>query len=176
MPLLVPNIIVISLPMNDAGETISVDEAYQRCLALLARREHSQWELTKKMQQHGVNSEIIDAVLSRLIANHYQSDERFAEVFCRSRVSRKVGAKKIRYELKQKGIDAQLAETEINQYHEQFLDNAKALIERKAPRADVALIFTDFKLKDKITRSLLNKGYDYDTIRLALENLQEETV
>lgn len=148
------------------------NDAYQRCIALLSRREHSRWELQQKMQQHGIDSEVIDRVLSRLIADNYQSDERFAEVFCRSRVARKVGVKKIRYELKQKGIDSQHAETELDKYREQFLDNAKALIERKAPRSDVTLMFSDAKLKDKTTRSLLNKGYDYDTIRLAFETLE----
>lgn len=154
--------------------TMTANEAYQRCVTLLARREHSQLELSHKMAQNGVDSEEIDAVLARLIADNYQSDERFSEVFTRSRVSRKVGAKKIRHELKQKGIDSQRAEAEIEKYHQQFLDNAQALIARKAPRGDLTAMVGDFKLREKITRSLFNKGYDYDTIQLAFELLKEE--
>lgn len=159
---------------NTAPNKTTENEAYQRCLAVLARREHSRLELRQKMQKNGVDSETIDVVLARLLADNYQSDQRFAEVFCRSRVGRKYGAKKIRYELQQKGIPAELGETYLSLYAAAFLDNAKQLIERKAPRTDMNAVFSNVKLKDKITRSLLNKGYDYDTIRLAFEVLQEE--
>lgn len=151
----------------------SESEAYQRCLAVLARREHSQQELRYKMQKNGIKETIIEHVLSRLITDNYQSDERFAEVFCRSRVGRRDGERKIRYELKQKGIDESLANQYLAQYEDAFLANAQYLIERKAPRGDLTFLFNDFKLKDKITRSLLNKGYDYNVIRLAFEILQE---
>lgn len=159
--------------MNDNPE-VSESEAYQRCLAVLSRREHSQSELRYKMQQHGVENNIIEAVLARLVADNYQSDERFAEVFCRSRVGRKYGAQKIRYELQQKGIDTALADEYLSQYTDELLYNAQTLIERKAPRGDVSALLNDFKLKNKVSRSLQNKGYDYDTIHLAFEALQEE--
>lgn len=149
-------------------------EAYNRCLALLSRREHSVAELRYKMQQNGLDDTLIESVLQRLIKDNYQSDARFTEVFTRSRVARKVGAKKIVYELKQKGIEAHLANQEIAKYRHAFLDNAKQLLTRKAPQGNIAAIFDNMKLKDKITRSLVNKGYDFDVIRLAFDVLKEE--
>ncbi|PID65150.1 MAG: hypothetical protein CR977_02215 [Gammaproteobacteria bacterium] len=150
------------------------NEVYNRCLALLSRREHSQAELRYKMQQNGVDNSIIEKVLKRLDNNNYQSDTRFTEVFCRSRVGRKDGVNKIRYQLKQKGIDVALANQFLAQYADDFLQNAQDLIIRKAPRGDISKLFYNIKVKDKITRSLLNKGYDYDTIRLAFTLLKEE--
>lgn len=153
---------------------ITEQTAYQRCIDLLSRREHSQVELRRKMQHSGVDDQLIEVVLTRLQTDNYQSDERFAEVFTRSRVARKYGAKKITYELKQKGIENHLVNQEIIKYNDDFLENAQQLIRRKAPRGDISAIFSDIKLKDKITRSLVSKGYDFDVIRLAFEILQEE--
>ncbi len=153
---------------------IAANDAYRHCLTILARREHSQQELRNKMQQRGISKDVIDSIILRLITNNYQSDTRFTEVFCRSRVGRKDGVNKIRYQLKQKGIDAALANQFLAQYADDFLHNAQDLIIRKAPRGDISKLFYDIKVKDKITRSLLNKGYDYDTIRLAYTLLKEE--
>lgn len=151
-----------------------MEGVYHRCLTVLARREHSQHELRQKMQKNGVDSESIESVLARLIEENYQSDQRFAEVFTRSRVSRKYGERKIRYELQQKGIDDSLVDEQLAQYTDEFLANAKQLIERKAPRGDITAMFADNKSKDKITRSLSHKGYAFDMIRLAFDELKEE--
>lgn len=147
--------------------------AHQTCIQLLSRREYSQQELFTKLTQQNIPSDIIDQCLNELVANNYQSDERFAEMFCRSRVNQRYGAKKITYELKQKGIDDSLITTQLATHDEQWLDNAMYLIEKKAPRGNVGEVFCDRKLKDKITRFLVGKGYDYATISLAFESLTD---
>lgn len=159
--------------MTDS-EPLSEQAAYNRCITLLSRREHSVRELRQKMSQHGVNNAVIDCVIARLIDDNYQSDGRFAEVFCRSRVARKYGPKKIRYELKQKGIDDRTINAELSKYDDDFLENAKSLIVRKLPRGNVGALRDDLKLKDKINRALANKGYDFDMIRLAFSALREQ--
>ncbi len=164
-------------PPHVATEQMFKD-GYNRCIALLSRREHSVLELTQKLSQQGCgqgyNQEVIENIIAKLISLNYQSDERFAEVFCRSRVSKKNGSRKVRYELQQKGIDDHLINREIAKYPDEFLANAISLIERKAPRGDISAIFADFKLKDKISKSLFNKGYDFDTIKQAFEIIREE--
>lgn len=151
-----------------------LDTAYQRCLQLLTRREHSLLELRQKLSQQHIDADVIETCLSRLIEENYQSDQRFAEMLCRTRISQRHGRQKIRYELKQKGINDTLAKTTLNEHEDVWVENAKHLIERKAPRGDLTKVFSDFTLKNKITRFLVGKGYDYDTISLAFEILQCE--
>lgn len=151
------------------------NQAYQRCLQWLSRREHSQRELRQKLSRYDTDPQVIDDCLSRLLAENYQSDQRFAEMFCRTRISQRHGCKKIRYELQQKGIDEILIDTTLAEYQTAWVENAAYLIQRKAPRANVGEIFNDFALKSKISRFLLGKGYDYDTINHAFELLRSES-
>ena len=75
-----------------------------RALALLARREHTRAELTRKLASYGTPEEI-DALIADLQSSHLQSDARFAEAFLRSKAGR-LGPARLRQELRQKGVDA----------------------------------------------------------------------
>ncbi|MGY0399524.1 MAG: regulatory protein RecX [Ostreibacterium sp.] len=151
--------------------TANFNTVYHSAIRLLSYREHSQFELRQKLVRQGFSDEIITAVLEQLIHENYQSDERFVEIYCRSRVNQRYGIKKIFYELQQKGISNALSKIELKQYGQKYVDNALYLIERKAPQSDVNLIFSDKKIKNKTIRFLLGRGYDYNTINLAFECL-----
>lgn len=146
--------------------------AYRHSLQLLQRREYSQHELRYKLKQQGIAVTIIEDCLQQLVADNYQSDERFAEMLTRTRVQQRQGRQKIRHELSQKGIDAEMINSQLACYTEDFFRNACYLIERKAPQGDSQRLTNDRKSCDKITRFLVGRGYDYETIRLAFESLQ----
>ena len=74
--------------------------AYDKALGLLARREHSRRELKTKLRQSGYEGEESLAAIDRLGEQHYQDDERFAEVLVRSRAAQGYGPQRIRAELK----------------------------------------------------------------------------
>lgn len=74
--------------------------AYDKALGLLARREHSRRELKTKLRQSGYEGDESTAAIDRLGEQHYQDDERFAEVLVRSRAAQGYGPQRIRAELK----------------------------------------------------------------------------
>ncbi|MBS9777936.1 MAG: regulatory protein RecX [Gammaproteobacteria bacterium] len=150
-----------------------VIQAKNICIQLLSRREYSQKELQQKLSSQEFPQDVITNCLDSLRENNYQSDDRYAEMFIRTRFNQRYGPKKINFELKQKGIDETVIKRYLSEYHDEWLDNVILLIERKAPRGDIGLIFSDRKVKDKITRFLIGKGYDYATISLAFETLQD---
>ncbi|PID58460.1 MAG: hypothetical protein CR957_00285 [Gammaproteobacteria bacterium] len=163
------------LPASDAASSpaVSENEAYQYCLGLLSRREHARRELRHKMEKAGVNAAVIECVLARLQADGYQCNQRFADSFTRSRIGKRHGIRKIRYELQQRGISDDIAEATLADYVDEELENAQVLIKRKAPKGDIASLLDDWKQKSKVIRSLINKGYDSEVIRLAFELLAE---
>jgi len=75
----------------------------------LSRREHSRFELARKLARKGFESTIIDAVLSQLQADNLLSDQRFAESFVHSRINRGYGPLRIRQELRQRGVSDDLS-------------------------------------------------------------------
>ncbi|MCW8834604.1 MAG: recombination regulator RecX [Colwellia sp.] len=73
-------------------------------VGLLARREHSEFELRQKLSLREFDADDIEQAIERLLEKAYLSDERFAQSTCRYRVSRGYGWRYIANELKQKGV------------------------------------------------------------------------
>ena len=77
----------------------------------LARREHSRVELLRKLSvDFATEPMLIDRVLDQLAAEGLQSDARFAEALVASRIRRGQGPQRIRRELAERGVDAELVE------------------------------------------------------------------
>jgi len=79
----------------------------ERAMNLLARREHSVAELVRKLSVDFDYDDIIVAI-DKLTDKNLQSDQRFAENYLRYRSQRGFGYQKIRQELKERGVDAEL--------------------------------------------------------------------
>ena len=76
------------------------------CLRLLARREHSGYELKQKLLGKGFDSLDIDKTLAEFAEQGWQNDQRFAESYARHRMNQGFGPVAISYELRQKGIES----------------------------------------------------------------------
>jgi len=75
-----------------------------KALNYLARREHSRLELKQKLLAKNFSLSEIEALLDELIANHSQSDERFAHAYVRYRKQAGFGPKRIELELRERGV------------------------------------------------------------------------
>ena len=94
---------------GDASNEPSENETYGAAVRLLARREHSQVELRRKLRTRGHRPDAVERALTRLGEYGYQSDARFAESFVRSRVDRGQGRLKIVAALRERGIEDDVA-------------------------------------------------------------------
>jgi regulatory protein len=73
-------------------------------LRLLARREHSRLELTRKLLQRQLPKAVIETVLDDYQERDWLSDERFAEAYTRQRIEAGYGLLRITGELSQRGV------------------------------------------------------------------------
>ena len=85
--------------------------AMDAALNLLARRDHSSAELSRKLVARGFAVEEIEAVISRLHALAYLDDRRYAEQWAARAVreGKAVGAR-LRLELRRRGIPPEIVE------------------------------------------------------------------
>jgi regulatory protein len=83
---------------------LSTTSLRSRALAMMARREHSQFELRQKLAELGAESTVIDTILHEFSTENWQNDRRFTEAFIRYSARKGQGALNIRQELKQRGI------------------------------------------------------------------------
>ena len=84
-------------------------------MKLLARREHSAQELAIKLEARGYAADEVAETLAALAAKSLLSDERFCETYVHHRIARGYGPLRIRHELAQRGVAAQLIEQALEQ-------------------------------------------------------------
>ena len=137
-----------------------------RAIKLLARREHSRAELTRKLAALGTREEI-DAVLATLSESGLLSDARYAAAYVRTHAER-FGAARLRQTLRQKGIAADLVEAQLGDAAmTDELARARAVWTRKFSAAPDGA-----KEWARQARFLQSRGFATDIIRKLLKEPQ----
>jgi regulatory protein len=131
---------------------------------LLARREHSARELTRKLEQRGVEKSAAAEAVAALNRDGYQSDERYAEMLVRSRVNQGFGPIRIKAELGQAGLAAELIASALQDIGADW--NARAAAAQQ--RHFSALPKTSAE-RGKQYRYLAGRGFDSGQIHAALK-------
>lgn len=97
---------------------------------LLARREHSRLELSRKLARR-YEADLVEETLDRLVREGLQCDERFAESYLRQRAQKGYGPRRISRELQQRGVSHRTAERVIRDAGIDWCASALRALERK---------------------------------------------
>jgi regulatory protein len=125
---------------------------------MLARREHSHREMLQKLSTKGFDRDAIETILVEFREKNWQSDERFAESYSRSRWHKGFGPVRIQMELKERGIDSSFDEVVDEQ------PDWNVLLEELHVKKYGEYAPLDMKERAKRTRFFLHKGYPHDMI------------
>ncbi len=148
---------------------LSESELRVAAINLLSRREYSRHEIYQKLILRTSNEIHLEQILDRLTEAGYQSDERFAESFLRSRINRNLGAMRIERELKDKGIDVDLIENVMDNETDWF-----ELAYESGKKKSQSLDLSDYKNKQKLFRYLAYRGFSMDQMQYAIERYSAE--
>ena len=102
-----------------------------RALDLLARREHSQRELKRKLLQRDFAEPVIDELLTQLIRENLLSDERFAEAYVNMRSQCGYGPWRIQQELRERGVSDALVTGLVNDSSDDWPTRARHVREKR---------------------------------------------
>ena len=144
------------------------DRVYLRKTAMdyLARREHSEQELIRKLTARGFGEILVEAAVAELVADGLLSNTRFAEAFVHSRFQRGSGPQKICAELRERGIDAGLSSLCIEAFEEQWWQRVRDVREKKFGAA----LPGDFKERSRQMRFLQQRGFTSEQISGAFKD------
>lgn len=137
-------------------EIIKYDErmrAYRDAASCLFRGMKTERELKKKLTALTYTDDAVGFAISKCKENGYLSDEDYVKSYV-ERYSSVRGSKRIKYELKLKGVDEKLL-SEIDDDAESARELAIKFIKKKAD---------DPKLKEKYFRYMTSRGFEYETI------------
>ena len=149
----------------DAAPALDEPACKRAALELLARREHSRRELTRKLAARGFPDEVLSPALDELEQSGALADARFTDSFVRSRIAKGQGPQRIRAELAQRGIADAAADNGLRAADVDWLVRIRAV---RAKRFGAQLP-RDYAERARQARFLQYRGFDSAQIRAALE-------
>lgn len=151
----------------EASET-DVEAAAVR---LLARREHSVFELRTKLCSRGYPKTHVETALEELQRQRLLSDERFTEVFVAGRSGRGEGPVKIRAELGQRGVAEELIRRYLDGAGLDWRRLAGEVRERRFGAAEPR----EYRERARQAQFLQRRGFAMEHIRAALKGDIDDT-
>lgn len=138
------------------------EELKNKALGHLSRRRHSKKELRDKLLKKTTNESEINEVILWAEEYGFLNDTEYARSYVLEN-QKKYGIKKIKFELKRRGIDEFLIEDLL--FEMEKTDERKAIsahLRKKLP------LPYDKRQLDKAIRFLISRGYSFSDIRAAL--------
>ncbi|MBQ3124861.1 MAG: regulatory protein RecX [Clostridia bacterium] len=147
------------------------DKVKEKALRLLEFRSHSEFELTQKLRHHGASSEHIEDTLEFCRRYGFLNDVSYAQRKAHDLIYlKKYGIRRVKSELKVKGISDDIIENVISAIDpDAECDALVGLVEKKL-RGD----FSD-KNSDKCIRYFVYRGYDIYDIKDAMQTVKERS-
>jgi regulatory protein len=134
-----------------------------RALALLARREHTRAEMTRKLSPHAESAEQLDQLLDALVARGWLSELRFAESRANA-LARKFGSRKVEYDLRSRGVSAEVVGRALEQARAQELERCRTAWQRK-----FGVLPQDAAERGRQMRFLAGRGFCAEAVRQVLK-------
>lgn len=151
----------------EAGEVDSFGEAREarrKAMDYLARREYGRLELQAKLENAGFAAGAASVAVDRLACEGLQSDRRFIENFIQSRIEQGKGPVRIRLELGERRLDAELVDAILSDFEQDWLTQARQIRQKKfGPELPA-----DFKEKARQMRFLQYRGFEPGQVQAAV--------
>lgn len=135
----------------------------ERALAMLARREHTRVEMTRKLSLHSESPEQVEQLLDALAARGWLSETRFAQSRANT-LARKFGSRKIAYDLRSRGVSTEVVEQTLEYSQTQELDNCRAAWQKK-----FGTLPQTAAERGRQMRFLAGRGFSADAVRQVLK-------
>jgi regulatory protein len=130
-------------------------------MRLLATREHSRYELYRKLQSRFADSALINPVLDGLEEQGYLNDERFLEDYLHMRMRKGYGPLRIKSELKERGLNSELISRHLKAHDSEWYQ----LMQQAAVAKIGEPVGSSYKTQQKLARFLEYRGFPESMIR-----------
>lgn len=148
-------------------------DIYTYCLDLLSRRAYSTFKLRRKLKQKKYPENEMEVVLKLLTAEKYLRDDLYAEARARTWIAKKYSAFQIKRKLQIEGLalSGEKMKEVFEESHQSEEDQVRELIEKQFKK--LRTLPTDrreiFRLKQKITAAVRQKGHNFSLIKAELD-------
>ena len=146
--------------------------ALEKAISLLAARARTEREIVTALRENAYSEETIARVMARLHEAGYIDDADFADQWAASRASKGMGSRRIRMELRQKGVESEAIDRALSSMDEDALFDGALQAARKTARGKNLSLPAD---RQKVLAALARRGFDFALARRALQAVIDET-
>jgi len=150
--------------MEAAERKKALSRLWASAMNALARREHSVYELRRKLKAKAETADLLDELMAALLQDDLLSDERFAHMLCRSRFNKGVGPVRLEHELNQHQICSEWIEDAMSEYSDVWVAQLEEINIRKYGD----LPPEDYKAWSRRARFFQQRGFTSSQIQQAL--------
>ena len=144
----------------------------ETALKIIERSYKTKKEMEKRLLEKGYNLEEINETLKFLERYNFINDESYTKAFIKDKTKTQ-GKQKIKYALKNKGISEEIIEEELSNLDmKKEKENANILALKKY-NILIKRENDKYKIKEKIIRFLISRGYNYEVAKDAVKEMLE---
>lgn len=153
--------------------------AKETALRYLSYRSRTVFEVEKHLKEKGFSAEETGSAIEECKGCGYLDDENYCRAYFRLALAKGKGKRKIFFELREKGVDPQTAESAFEDY---FAEEAQEYDEREMARTEAEKVLrisgietgdpVPEKILARIARKLQSKGYGSDVIYSVIGELR----
>ena len=147
-------------------------QAYAAAIRLLGSRDHSTFELRRKLAKREHDDAAIDAALEELEAANYVNDVRYAELYAEQRMNQGFGPLSIRAKLNERGIEGYLVNKALEILTVTWSEHAESVIHKRFAPADI--LDNSQRATARIARFLNGRGFASSDALRALNQARRE--
>jgi len=133
--------------------------AFNKALKHLSKSMKTENEIRDYLINKSIRKDAVENAILKLIEYKYINDDLYTKNYV-DFYKEKYGKIKLKQNLLNKNINEEIIEKYLSFNEEESLNKIISLIEKQIKNKEI-----DLKLKQKITRSLLSKGYSFDIIK-----------
>lgn len=141
----------------------TLQKAKKYCFLLLKFRPRSEQEIYNRLKQKEFDEEIIQAASASLKAGGFINDNYFAQLWIAARLKKPYGLRRIKQELKLKGVSDSVIESNISKIKSSYSEEDAVIQTVKAQLSKFAGGEPD-KLKKRLYGYLLRRGFSPETV------------
>ena len=158
---------------QDRLSALQFKDAYESALTLLTARDMTAHDLTSALCRRGYTGAAAQAVCERLQENRLIDDARYAQRYVELHRDAQTGRYALRRKMRAKGLDEQLVDGLLDEHLDDGsqLEAARALGQKLARRYEGE---DPRKTRARLSQALARRGFSWDTIHQALEDLASD--
>lgn len=146
------------------AEIENLSKCKDSALRTIERSYKTEKEIRDKLQLKEFDESTIEKTIQFLIEYGFLDDSKFAKMYIKDRI-RNQGRNKIKYSLIQKGVNKYLIDEVFEGLDKSEEEDRGFLLCEKKYLSLCKREDEDFKIKNKLIRYLLGRGYEYDMAR-----------